>query len=578
MLDFYKGMDVSFIPELLEEGMKCYDFDGTTIEPLDLAKKYGVNAIRLRIWHTPSNVEESKGYCSLEHTIKMAKEIYARDLDFMLDFHYSDYWADPGKQRKPKAWEELSFEQLVDAVYEYTKDTLLTLKKEKVLPQIVQIGNEIRSGLLFPDGEAPNYKQMVQLINAGIKGAREVATKEEMQIMIHLDQGGRYVYLKDWFDHTIEEGLEEFDLIGISYYPFWHGTFMDLKYTMEQLIERYKKPIMVVECAHAWRKSIHGFIDEEQEKIAGFPATPQGQRQVIDLVMNIVASLPNNMGLGVYYWEPLCIPKEGEGGWSENMGILDEKGNVLETIHSFEFTRDKLKVGTPAKVYDLKPQTFLVGTEGKLPQVASVLYFDGTVKEHKIVWNEDTTWRTVLGEHTICGKVEEILVPITQKVTIVKEFVQVENLVEDENWDCGFVHWQVEKSSEQVVVSICPEEVDPFPAPPVNYVLVESPSNFTFSLIQKVNVEQKGNYCLSVEYEGTDTTDVNVALVAKQTGANGDGQVWKKVIHPTEHGWSLHQMKDIPCEVGVMEIGIEIQSPPIYGKIRRLQFVLQDKK
>ena len=93
-----------------------------------------------------------------------------------------------------------------------------------------------------------------------------------------------------------------------------------------------------------------------------------------------------------------------------------------------------------------------------------------------------------------------------------------------------------------------------------------------------MNVEQKGNYCLSVEYEGTDTTDVNVALVAKQTGANEDGQVWKKVIHPTEHGWSLHQMKDIPCEVGVMEIGIEIQSPPIYGKMRRLQFVLQDKK
>ena len=127
MLDFYKGMDVSFIPELLEGGMKCYDFDGTTIEPLDLAKKYGVNAIRLRIWHTPSNVEESKGYCSLEHTIKMAKEIYARDLDFMLDFHYSDYWADPGKQRKPKAWEELSFEQFVAAHF------LLSFLKEYLL-------------------------------------------------------------------------------------------------------------------------------------------------------------------------------------------------------------------------------------------------------------------------------------------------------------------------------------------------------------------------------------------------------------------------------------------------------------
>ena len=137
---------------------------------------------------------------------------------------------------------------------------------------------------------------MVQLVNAGIRGARAAAGKDEMQVMIHLDQGGRYFYLKEWFDCSFEAGLEDFDLIGLSYYPFWHGTFTDLKETMTKLIQDYKKPIMVVETAHAWRKSAHGFIDEQQEKIAGFPATPAGQKQVLDLVANIVASLPDEMG------------------------------------------------------------------------------------------------------------------------------------------------------------------------------------------------------------------------------------------------------------------------------------------
>ena len=570
MLDFYKGMDLSFVPEFVEKGMKIFDFDGTNIEPLDLAKKYGVNSIRLRLWNDPSQVPESKGYCSLEHTINMAKSICEKGFHFMLDFHYSDYWADPGQQRKPKAWEHLTFHELVNAMYEYTRDTLLKMKEENVLPQIVQIGNEIRSGLLFPDGAAPNFHQMVQLINAGIKGAREVASKEEMQIMIHLDQGGRYVYLKDWFDNAISNGLDEFDIIGISYYPFWHGTFMELKNSMENLIERYKRPIMVVESAHAWRRSVHGFIDEEQEKIAGFPATPQGQKQVIDLVMNIVASLPNNMGLGVYYWEPLCIPREGEGGWAENMGILDEKGNVLEAIHSFEFTRKDFHKDIPVKVYDLKPQTWLVGVEGQLPSVANVLYSDGTVREHSIVWNEDNGWKNTVGTHTICGKVSQLSLTVTEQIEIVKEIVQLDNLVEDENWDCGLIHWQLEKSSEQVVASICPEQVEPFPAPPVNYLFVESPSNFSFSIMQKVKIAVKGMYCLSVEYEGTDTTNVNVTLFA-----NVGEKKLEKVIHPTEHQWTKYEIKDIECKEEEIEIGILINSPPIYGKMRKIQLIRQ---
>ena len=134
-----------------------------------------------------------------------------------------------GKQTKPLAWKELHGQALEEAVYTYTREVLLQLEKEDVLPDIVQIGNEIRSGMLFPDGAVPDYQTMAGLIIAGIRGARSVADKERLKVMIHLDQGGRYQFLKDWFDQALEQGLMDFDIIGLSYYPFWHGTFMDLR-------------------------------------------------------------------------------------------------------------------------------------------------------------------------------------------------------------------------------------------------------------------------------------------------------------------------------------------------------------
>ena len=189
------GMDVSSYPEMKDKGYRYYDENGTEIDVLEYGKKKGFNYGRLRLWNAPQNIPESGGYCDLLQTIAMAKRLKKLDIPYLLDFHYSDFWADPGQQRKPKDWENLSFKELKEAVFSYTRDTLTALKEEDVLPDIVQIGNEIRSGLLFPDGELPDYTKMVQLVNAGIRGARAAAGKDEMQVMIHLDQGGRYFYL-----------------------------------------------------------------------------------------------------------------------------------------------------------------------------------------------------------------------------------------------------------------------------------------------------------------------------------------------------------------------------------------------
>ena len=572
MRDYYKGMDISSLPELEERGVLFKDFDGSNMDPFDLMKKYGVNAVRLRLWNNPENVEEAKGYCDLEHTISMAKRIKEHDMSFMLDFHYSDFWADPGQQRKPKAWEKLNFDELKKAMYMFTRDTLLKLKENGVLPEIVQIGNEIRSGLLFPEGELPDYVHMVELVNAGISAARTVANADTMKVMIHLDQGGRYFYLKEWFEKSMEAGLLDFDLIGLSYYPFWHGTFMDLRDTLIKLISDYEKPIMIVETAHAWRRSKQGFIDESQERVAGIPATPEGQRRVLDFVNNITASLPNNMGLGVYYWEPLCVPNNSEGGWSENMGILDETGRVMESVHAFEFSRGQLRAKEAGKVYEPDIIKILEGERPVFPEKVPVLFFDGTLEKRDVVWQiPQDTWE--LGEYVISGEAQGIDLPVCCKVMVVKEIPQKENLIKNSNWESGLAQWEKQLSDASVWVQFFPEYEHPFPAPPINALRFEAPKNFVISISQQIEITKEGYYTLQVEYKGADTTNVEIDLFVKTAD-----KLQETKIHPTEHAWDIYEVNMVWCKAQTVTVGIRISAPPIYGMMRKFSFFLEEMR
>lgn len=563
--DFYKGMDISFLPQCMDEGMRIKDADGTVTEPFDLLEKHGVNTIRLRLWHTPGNVPETKGYCDLAHTMEMAKQAKLHGMRFMLDFHYSDYWADPAQQRKPKAWEKLDFSGLEQAVYEYTLNTLLALKREGLLPDVVQIGNEIRSGLLFPDGELPDYAHMVRLVNAGIRGARAAAPAEEMQVMIHLDQGGRYFYLKEWFTKAFENGLLNFDLIGLSYYPFWHGTFHDLKVTMERLTADYHKPVMIVETAHAWRKSKGGFIDEAQEKIAGFPATPKGQRTVLELIENIVAAVPDHMGQGIFYWEPLCVPK-GAGGWAENMGLLDEDGQVMEGIWAFGFTRERARGREIAKVYEPGPVAVLPGDQPVLPETVSVLLWDGSIQKKRVSWNKDCSFERI-GEYRVEGNAEDVTEPVMVTVRVAQGFEKEDNLLYDSNWDEGLTCWDVASSGPEVIAQIFPEFVDPYPAPPLNALRVEGEKNFNFRISQKVMITSPGRYLFRAEFRGTDTTNVDIRMFVQAA------QREEMIIHPTEHGWEPYCLEVSIGEKGFLNAGIEMKASPMYGMMRRLSLV-----
>ncbi|MBC7588455.1 MAG: glycosyl hydrolase 53 family protein, partial [Chitinophagaceae bacterium] len=214
-----------------------------------------------------------KGFCDLEHTKQMAKRIKAAGMKFLLDFHYSDYWADPGKQYKPAAWKNLSFVELKKAVFDYTKKVLVELKEQGTLPDMVQAGNEINHGMLWPDGSIGNIDKLAQLINAGNAAVKEVDAS--IAIMVHIALGGQNSESEFFLDNMIARNVK-FDLIGESYYPKWHGTLDDLRDNLTRLALKYNKDVVVVEYS-----------------------------QLKEAVNKIAFELPNNKGKGTFIWEPL---------------------------------------------------------------------------------------------------------------------------------------------------------------------------------------------------------------------------------------------------------------------------------
>jgi beta-galactosidase len=269
------GADISFLPELEARGVKFSDNKGER-DAIRILKDHGFNSIRLRIFNNPardSGYSPGKGFCDLTHTVQMAKRVKALGMGFLLDFHYSDYWADPGKQFKPAAWRGEDFAQLQQSVFDYTKMVMDSLKAAGALPDMVQVGNEINHGMIWPEGSIRHPDSLAQLIYAGIRGVRHV--DPGCPIMLHIALGGQNDESHFFLDNMLERKVP-FDVIGLSYYPKWHGTLGDLRYNVDDLAQQYGKDVIVVE-----------YTQRKQE------------------VNDIAFTIAGGKGKGTCIWEPL---------------------------------------------------------------------------------------------------------------------------------------------------------------------------------------------------------------------------------------------------------------------------------
>jgi len=313
------GADLSFLRQAEERGTVFKD-QGEPKPGLQLFKDHGYNWIRLRLFHTPSRLPND-----LDYTVASAKA--ARDLGyrFLLNYHYSDTWADPGKQTLPKAWKGKTHDELVEAVFDYTHDTVVAFGEAGAFPDMVQIGNEITPGMLWPDGKLPqNWPNFADLVKAGIRGVKAgTGTNQPPRIMIHIDKGGNREATR-WFFDKLHSFDVEYDVIGQSYYPWWHGSLLDLRDNLNFMATTYDKDIMLVEVAYCWRRT------EYRNRPGPFPESPEGQRRFLDEINRLVLNTANQRGIGIMWWEPAVTGPLG------NRSFFDDDGNALPVITVFD--------------------------------------------------------------------------------------------------------------------------------------------------------------------------------------------------------------------------------------------------
>ena len=338
--DFIFGMDASCVPSLEAGGVKYYDYDGVEKDVYQILSESGVNYIRVRIWNDPYD-KDGNGYgggnCDIENAVEIGKRATRYGMKLLVNFHYSDFWADPSKQMVPKAWSNMSIEEKTDALYLYTKECLEKLKVAGVDVGMVQVGNETNGGMCGEwSSSLGGWQRITQLMSAGSKAVREVFP--DALVAIHFanpEKTENYVSYSANLDYY---GVD-YDVFASSYYPFWHGTLDNLANVLNKVTAKYGKKVMVAETSYAYTPKDTDFYGNTVGEGDGFakkyPYTIQGQadhiRDVIDTVVNKMTD-----GIGVFYWEGTWISSGGDS-YEENFALWQKYGSGWATSYAGEY-------------------------------------------------------------------------------------------------------------------------------------------------------------------------------------------------------------------------------------------------
>lgn len=314
-IPFAFGADLSFLKQQEDAG-RVFKDGGAAKPGLRIFRDHGFGWVRLRLFHSPPALPNDLAY-----TLAMARQAKALGFLFLLDLHYSDTWADPDSQSPPAVWKTLAHAQLQDSVYAYTRAVVARFYAEGTPPDMVQIGNEINAGILWPDGRSTDFGKLADLLKAGIRGADSAAGNDPPpRIMLHLASGGDTVATRWFLDNALAEGVP-FDAIGQSYYPMWHGTPADLARNLSMMGRRYDKDIYVAETA----------FGAYPDGSSPFPLTDAGQTAYIRQIDSLVRAVPGNRGKGWLWWEPT-----GEAYLGTPRGLFDKNLNARPALRAFD--------------------------------------------------------------------------------------------------------------------------------------------------------------------------------------------------------------------------------------------------
>jgi arabinogalactan endo-1,4-beta-galactosidase len=342
---FAMGVDLSYVNQILDHG-GTYKDSGKIEDPYEIFRNNGANVVRFRIFHTPDWTKEIYGaegtqYYHEYHDVKLGIE-RAKNLGFQvcLDFHYSDTWADPGHQVPPAAWDGLSLEQMHDSIYNYTFSTLSNLDAAGLMPEYVQIGNEINPGFVLPLGKRwdGNQNNCAYLLNAGIQAVREVSETSQInsRIIIHVAQPDN---VDNWFEGMDNAGLTDYDIIGISYYYQWSDLpLINISNYITFIRGKYGKDVMIVETAYPWTTDwydSYNNIIRIDRLLPEYPATVEGQ---YNYLVKLTQEIIDGGGIGIFTWEPAWISSDMKTQWGQGSAwecntLFDFEGNVIQGMY-----------------------------------------------------------------------------------------------------------------------------------------------------------------------------------------------------------------------------------------------------
>jgi arabinogalactan endo-1,4-beta-galactosidase len=362
MSGFYFGADLSYVNQILDHG-GVYKEGGVSKSAYQIFKNHGTKLVRLRLWHnpawtktvyTPEGDQMYNDILDVEKAIKLSKE---QGMNVLLDFHYSDSWADPGKQEIPAAWQAItSIDVLKDSVYKYTKKTLQYLESKNLMPEFVQLGNETNCGMLFTNAPAGfpasnvcngAWANMGSILNRAIDAVKDVSatTAIKPKIILHVADPKNVEW---WFDNITTQGaVTNFDIIGFSYYPLWHTTVSvnALSDKIKLFKSKYGKEVIILETAYPWTTNNDDSYNNafgNEPAVTGYPKTPQGQ---LDMLKKLTQEVVDGGGIGLIYWEPAWISSSmkdlwGTGSSWENCAFFDFDGNATD---AFSYTTAEYK-------------------------------------------------------------------------------------------------------------------------------------------------------------------------------------------------------------------------------------------
>ncbi len=449
--DFIFGMDLSSIIEVENAGGKFCNADGEEGDIFEILASYGVNYVRIRLWNNPFDESGNSfggGGNDIETDIAIAKRAAAAGMKICLDFHYSDFWADPAKQTIPREWKDYSNEDLRQVVYDYTYDTLIRFKEEGCLPSMVQTGNEVNNGMMKPNGSTRTYQAIY--MSSAMSAVK--AIDPNIKTVVHLAEGATYATVSGILDDLLELDLR-FDVIGLSYYSYWHGSMSQFRDCLAKLSEKYGKEICVMEYSYGYGDNSNEytgniFSSEANERTGGYKATVQGQASYIHDVNEAVAIVDG--GIGSFYWEPAWLPlagtswasmnahsylaEQGDGGgegtvsWA-NQALFDFDGKPLDSLNAYKLMRNSAQAEENILEIDseIEYSLDLSKSEIALPKTATALTDLDRWTELEITWSEsDMAAITENGEYIVNGLVScgDSGYPITAKVTAYYDYLK----------------------------------------------------------------------------------------------------------------------------------------------------------